>query len=389
MPIPTTPERSLRCTASRSTGWKDDIMIGTLAMCAAFVLTWLLTAFPESQTTAASNHIPVAPPRQLGDSANPDLQGGCGIDVALVLDASGSIGEAGAIDLVVAAAQAYVDGLTGSDSRAAVVNFNSTAVVAAEYQPVTADSATAGGTHWMAIHDGQPNGYQVLATAATGSATNWEGGLAAVASLGAPELVVFVTDGRPTAWLDETGAAVEVPPPITAQEVSDARRQAEPAAEALRAAGSHLIGVAVGALTGEVTVDNYQNDPPPALQLLSGLIEPASENLGVYFPSASGEAATFDVASDDIVIVRDFKLLGTRLRELATSQCASPTPPPEMVPPDLAPTGPDQTVVLGALGLAALSVGIALSLLSSRRQPTNVRADGRLSPGGRQPHDGT
>ena len=223
----------------------------------------------------------------------------------------------------------------------------------------------------MALHDG-PNGYQVLASAPTGRRTNWESGLAAVGALGAPELVVFVTDGLPSAWVDDVGANVDAPD--TVQGMSEAALHARVPVQQLQKAGTHILGIAIGPLTGEVTRANYRTDAPLALRTLVDLVEPTATSLNFYYPEANGEAATFDVVHDDVVLVNNFERLSNRLRQLASRQCRSSASSPASSQTELPPTGPGLTSNIIGFGLLLVSIGSGLRLLSGRPITSKGRA---------------
>jgi hypothetical protein len=300
------------------------------------------------------------------DDSNPDLVGGCGIDVALVLDASSSISDANAVDLVASAAQAYLDSLAETGSRVAVVNFKSSAAIAIGYEPVTIGSIASGGRHWAAVHstDATSNSYLAAASSPSGRRTNWEAALEAVGRAEAPELVVLVTDGVPTSYNDPAGNVTVAPD--TPQGAELAAEESRTSAEALRAAGSHLLAVAVGAISGEVRGDNYRHDPPLGVKLLERILGETSETTGFFFDAGSEADVTYEAATDDVVVVNDFNLLGTRLRELARSTCAPPTAITEPVSDPLPPTGPRKTLITGVFGAALVTAGLTLILLARR-----------------------
>ena len=134
--------------------------------------------------------------------ANPNLAPRCGIDLQLILDESGSIGTSGATGAVRKAAKAFVNALDGTGSSVAVIDFSTAAQRPIDYTLVTPASIA---NTFNPYIDNQyvPNGW-----------TNWEDAFAASGDeqdRGAP-LVVFVTDGDPTARNDSTGAAVRPGP---------------------------------------------------------------------------------------------------------------------------------------------------------------------------------
>ena len=128
-------------------------------------------------------------------TANPALAPHCDTRVALVLDESGSIGStSGAQQAVISGSKAFVNGLVDSGAQLAVIDFNSSARTvslgspASVYNNVT--SAFASGPFASYIN-GQydPSGW-----------TNWQDAFVEVGYLSpSPELVVFLTDGDPTA----------------------------------------------------------------------------------------------------------------------------------------------------------------------------------------------
>ena len=125
---------------------------------------------------------------------NPFVTPHCDTRVALVLDESGSIGStSGAQQAVISGSKAFVNGLVDSGARLAVIDFNSSARTVSlspdgVYNNVT--SAFASGPFASYIN-GQydPSGW-----------TNWQDAFVEVGFLSPmPELVVFLTDGDPTA----------------------------------------------------------------------------------------------------------------------------------------------------------------------------------------------
>ncbi|MFJ3668929.1 hypothetical protein ACIPSE_21020 [Streptomyces sp. NPDC090106] len=122
---------------------------------------------------------------------NPELPENCGLDVALVLDLSASVGSA--LPNLKAAADKFTDALTGTPSRLALFSFDrdSPSTGTTNHPDLTSVSTTAGGTAFKDRY----------ADWTLGSGTNWDQGLNAVAEA-APvyDLVVVLTDGNPTRW---------------------------------------------------------------------------------------------------------------------------------------------------------------------------------------------
>ena len=68
-------------------------------------------------------------------AANPDLPTRCGVNVMLILDSSGSIGNNA--KNVTDAARGFLTALAGTGSQVAIVNFDETATLAVPYNLVT------------------------------------------------------------------------------------------------------------------------------------------------------------------------------------------------------------------------------------------------------------
>ena len=73
------------------------------------------------------------PPTPAG---NPNLQAQCGLNVILVLDASGSVKSANAEDEVQAATRGFINALNGTGSKLAIIDFGSEAEIKKQYVEV-------------------------------------------------------------------------------------------------------------------------------------------------------------------------------------------------------------------------------------------------------------
>src|SRR5262245_42906921 len=82
---------------------------------------------------------------------NPTMAEACGIDVTLVLDASGSIASAGAVEDVRDAAEAFLVSLANTNSRARVIDFATNSRQTAPLSVVTTASLGQGGVFGQAI----------------------------------------------------------------------------------------------------------------------------------------------------------------------------------------------------------------------------------------------
>ena len=163
---------------------------------------------------------------------NPDLTKKCGLDVALVLDLSGSVGSNGVTQLK-AAADSFVDQLTGTPSRVAVFSLAQDSPAATGGDEPTLQSVAASGT---AVKNSYKNW-------TTGGGTNWDQGLWSVAQADTAanhyDAVIMITDGNPTVW--GSGG------------ISDSSRNSLRdteygifAANAIKAKGTRVIGLGVG-----------------------------------------------------------------------------------------------------------------------------------------------
>ncbi|WP_025133545.1 vWA domain-containing protein [Leucobacter sp. PH1c] len=126
--------------------------------------------------------------------ANPALTQSCGIDVALILDLSGSV--SGSVGALKSAAGAFADALVGTPSRMSLFSFSdsSPATSAGQNYPALTSVATqaqadAFKSRWASWNaNGGTNWDEALATAARERATN------------PYDVAVVITDGQPTFW---------------------------------------------------------------------------------------------------------------------------------------------------------------------------------------------
>ncbi|NUP49663.1 MAG: VWA domain-containing protein [Catenulispora sp.] len=121
---------------------------------------------------------------------NPPMAVGCGLDAALVLDLSASVGSA--LPQLKQAADTFVDALVGTPSRVAVFSFDRTSPsssVAADHPELTPVSTPAGAAAVKESYAGWT----------LGKGTNWDQALTAVAQASPHyQAVVVITDGNPT-----------------------------------------------------------------------------------------------------------------------------------------------------------------------------------------------
>ena len=166
--------------------------------------------------------------------ANPPIEESCGVDLTVVLDASGSVSQSHAVDDVRDAADALLDSLSNTNSTARVTQFATLSQQLAPSTLVDDASLGNGGALRNAIngyYNPQPprpsdvNIYSTTAPATRLSSgsyslsnsqiqyTNWDQSLDQAGQT-TPELVVYVTDGDPTAFdFNQPGDPFDPGPP--------------------------------------------------------------------------------------------------------------------------------------------------------------------------------
>jgi uncharacterized repeat protein (TIGR01451 family) len=243
----------------------------------------------DSDTITLDKGLEVTAPR-----ANPNLPARCGIDVQLILDRSGSIGStSGATQAVRSAAKAFVNALSGTGSQVAVIDFSTTAKLQIDYAAVTPE--------WIAttfnpyIDNKRPDGYDPSGW------TNWEDAFRVSKQTNAngvvADLVVFITDGDPTARLRSNGQAVT---DLTEGEAL-ALTKAQTEADFVKAQGqqkSHVFALGVGSAVTK---------PTSARRLTA--VSGTQQYPGTDFPKA------------DYTLVEDFDDLAQALRDIAIEMC--------------------------------------------------------------------
>ena len=268
--------------------------------------------------------------------ANPDLPIACGIDIHVILDESGSVQNYRSD--VQQAFRAFTSALKNTGSSMAVSEFSTVArlPLQAPYTRAYTDVTDA------TIHDiFDPyiaNGYK------PSGSTHWEDAFRIARyflprpSQVEPHLTVFITDGDPNKVVREsrvtydagnpslTANEYENKVPLADDETSDADENAASDravsnANAVKATGSHILTVAVGA----------------------GLNKPSSLDriIDVSGPDVFDGNGTFDIAEDDVYRVADFDDLEDAMREAAFQLCAPSITVRKLIDQTPDPGGPD------------------------------------------------
>lgn len=236
---------------------------------------------------------------------NPALTQTCGVDVALVLDLSGSV--AGSVAQLRTAADTFTDALVGTPSRMALFSFssNSPATNATQNYPTLTPVAT----------QAQANTFKTrYASWGASGGTNWDRGLAvpAAANTGANkyEVVVVITDGNPTYYgTGPSGSGNDNRFIETENGIFSAN--------AIKASGTTRL-LAFGVGDGATGVNTGLN-----LRAISG---PTRYN------GTNGAVA-------DYMQTSNYADVGDTLRKLALGNCAGQLTVTKMVVPNTAPVG--------------------------------------------------
>ncbi|MFD5563231.1 vWA domain-containing protein [Kitasatospora griseola] len=213
---------------------------------------------------------------------NPVPTVGCGLDVAVVLDLSASVGSA--LPQLKAATDTFADALTGTPSRMALFSFDqaSPATTVDRNHPELVPVSTKAGADAFK---------QLYAGWTLGKGTNWDQGLAAVAAATERyQAVVVITDGNPTRFADDAqgdGSRTHF------RDVENGIFSAN----AVKATGARIIAVGVGKGVEGVSGLN--------LRALSGPARYDGTNL----------------LSADYFQTADFPSAGQDLHDLALSRC--------------------------------------------------------------------
>lgn len=260
--------------------------------------------------------VAVAPASAADPVANPDLSLACGSRIVLVLDESSSIHDNGATGDVRSAAMSFAQGLAGTGSKLAIVEFGTRARTPLGFTTVTTDAIGQGGaiSRYVFAQPGAPEGgYDPPPSTEFGiQYTNWQDAMDEVNALNGADpapLVVFITDGDPTAYNaptagDPTAVAIQQPVDGAALQLAIASANAVKRDPATGAARSHILAVGVGpGVQAPASVAR--------LQAISGGDAPVTQ------------MSDFDPRTTDVLMVPTYAGLDAALSQLVATICQS------------------------------------------------------------------
>ncbi len=312
-----------RRTVRRAAEGRSRRAVAAMTAGTLLVGGFTLGAIPGGVAPAAADAPPTSEP-----SVNPVIADSCGVDVTLVLDASGSIQSSNAVSKVRNAAEAFLDSLRNTKSTARVTQF---ATVTQELAPFTLvdDAALAQGGDLRKAVDRYYNpkpplggipaqeyrGGDVFSASSwrSGSSdqyTNWDRSLDQANDIPS-ELVVYITDGDPTAYDFQGGRDPFVAPTVgyktdgSSQARTESINRAIGEANAVKGAGARMLAVGVGsALSNQDSTDR--------LVQISGTKVKRDADL-----------ATLTSLNDvDVALVTDFDKLAQFLRQVVLELCS-------------------------------------------------------------------
>lgn len=258
--------------------------------------------------------------------ANPTIPRQCGLDVTLVLDASGSVQSSNAVGAVRSAADAFLTAFQDTGSSARVLQFGSLAEVLAGRAVVSQESMGDGGAFRDAVDEYYPaperpagvtirsfNSGSITASGSFSTSntstqyTNWDQAMRLTAE-DPGDLVVFVTDGDPTGYDFRATGDPFRPPDVAVRTDRNATISAETldrsvtSANAVKAADARVLAIGVGnALQNAASVQR--------LTQMSG-------------DDVARSIADFDVETTDVALVADFNDLAAAVRSLVLDLCS-------------------------------------------------------------------
>jgi LPXTG-motif cell wall-anchored protein len=313
----------------------------TLISRALLALGLVLAVLGVMAPAQATQNPPELPPT----ATNPGLEPGCGIDIGVVIDRSGSIADAGKAQVYKDAVSGLVDAFAGTPSTIGFWSFGNAAsdTDAGSYpwQQMTA----VGGADYQTRVDDLKAAVQAIPIV-SGVATNWEAGIAAplqasVAAVPKPDLVIVVTDGDPTTFNGDgsnSGGSTDA---------NDLAKGIE-SANAIKGWGARVFAAGVGGATES------------RLKLISGETKFDGTN----------------VAAADYLIEPSFDSFQSALRELATDICGGSVTVTKLAS---TPDAPDVYAAAAGWSFAASLDGEEPPTLTSTPDPAVTGADGTVN----------
>jgi len=269
---------------------------------ASLLVTGLVAAPPGAAQTPQAQVAAVTP------APNPVIDETCGLDATLILDASGSIQSAGAVNTVRNAGRDLTAALKDTNSTLRITQFGTFSGQLSSRVPVNASTTGSGGALSQALNNyytpppPRPagvniyNGNTIQNNALTW--TNWEDGIKGIDT---PELALFITDGDPTAY-NVNATRTNVNTSSTGTALDNAITQAN----ALKARGTRMLVVGVGnGLTSTSSQDRLKKISGPVLE------------------KSAAALAGKTINQVDAVAFTDFAALGAFLRSVVTSLCGN------------------------------------------------------------------
>ena len=268
---------------------------------------------------------------------NPSLVQGCGVDVALIMDLSGSVADA--LPQLKQAANSFTNALVGTPSRMSLFSFASTSPASgasANFPALTPVSTQAQADAFMAQYSGWT----------TGGSTNWDRGLSVPAAANTAanhyEIAVVITDGNPTTYA-AGGSGSSTSFIHTENGIFSANL--------LKASGTRVIAFGVG--DGATGAANALN-----LRAISG-----------------------ETAGSDYYQTTDYAAVGQTLRDLALGACAGQVTVTKMIVPNTAPAGSIAGAEVAGAGwtFTATDAGPGLTLPTPPAQTTSDDLTGTVA----------
>lgn len=295
----------------------------------------LTAALVVTATVALPPAIAVA---EVPTDPNPTIAKACGIDVTLILDASGSVNSSHAVENVRDAGRSFLSALQDTNSTGRVIQFATVSQELAGRELIDVNSMAGGGAFGRAIaayynpippvsgftvkslnQNGNPTQANGWSNSNSNQYTNWQQTLNQTAAENpdtdpdpeSPDLVVFVTDGDPTAYdFDRDGDPFypSTPPTVgvnTNRNSAGAQitiDRAVEAANAVKGNDSRVLTVGVGsALNNSASLGR--------LQQVSGT-------------NVARTADEFDITTTDVALVTDFDDLESAIRNVVLQLCS-------------------------------------------------------------------